>query len=115
MTISEIKKRVAPVARSYGVERVYLFGSYARGDATEKSDIDLRVDKGAIRGLFMFAGFQIALEEKLEHDVDVLATGALDDEFLKHIANEEVLIYEGENHEQRQQRARKNDWLLQRH
>ena len=43
-TIEEIKTILEPIARKYGVERVYLFGSYARGDATENSDVDLRVD-----------------------------------------------------------------------
>ena len=33
------------------MERIYLFGSYARGEATKSSDIDLRVDKGSLRGL----------------------------------------------------------------
>ncbi|MEY8576271.1 nucleotidyltransferase domain-containing protein [Oscillospiraceae bacterium 21-37] len=33
-TINEIKGIVAPIAQKHGVNRVYLFGSYARGDAT---------------------------------------------------------------------------------
>lgn len=47
-TIEEIKSIVSPIARKYGVERVYLFGLYARGDATTKSDVNLRVDKGSL-------------------------------------------------------------------
>ena len=38
-------------AKEYGAERVHLFGSYACGDMTGNSDIDLRIDKGSIRGL----------------------------------------------------------------
>lgn len=48
--ISEIRKFVSKRAEEYGAERVYLFGSYARGEATENSDIDLHIDKGRIRG-----------------------------------------------------------------
>ena len=44
--INEIKKIVVPIAYSYGVKRLYLFGSYAKGTANEKSDIDLLVEKG---------------------------------------------------------------------
>ena len=44
--ISAIKKAVAPLARSYGVKRLYLFGSYAKGNANENSDVDLLVEKG---------------------------------------------------------------------
>lgn len=92
-SIAEIKRRVTPVAQRYGVERVMLFGSYARGEADQKSDIDLRVDSGEIRGYFKLAGFQRELSESLGLPVDVLTTGALDDAFLSRIAKEEVLIY----------------------
>ena len=50
-TVAEIKEIVAALAAQYGADRIYLFGSYARGDADKDSDIDLRIDKGAIRGL----------------------------------------------------------------
>ena len=40
-TIDEISRRIQPVASAYGLRAVYLFGSYARGEATENSDIDL--------------------------------------------------------------------------
>ena len=44
--ILTIKKTIAPIARSYGVKKIYLFGSYAKGNANENSDIDLLVEKG---------------------------------------------------------------------
>ena len=50
-TVAEIKEIVSALAAQYGADRIYLFGSYARGDADKDSDIDLRIDKGAIRGL----------------------------------------------------------------
>ena len=37
-TIEEIKDKVTPIAQKYGVKRISLFGSYARGEATENSD-----------------------------------------------------------------------------
>lgn len=40
-TIDEIKKNVVPIAKAHDVGRIYLFGSYARGEATPSSDIDL--------------------------------------------------------------------------
>ena len=40
-SIEEIRQRIEPVAKKYGVSMIWLFGSYARGEATEKSDIDL--------------------------------------------------------------------------
>lgn len=93
-TIKEITEKVSEAAKSYGVERVYLFGSYARGDSTENSDIDFRIDKGKIRGLFELCGFRNALIDSLGKDVDVLTTQSLDEQFLAGISNEEILLYE---------------------
>ena len=93
-TIEKIKMLIQPIALRYGVERVYLFGSYARGEEAENSDIDLRIDNGAIQDLFELSGFHLELEEVLSESVDVLTTGSLNDKFLARIANEEVLLYE---------------------
>ena len=93
-SIAEIKKIIKPVAERYGVERVFLFGSYARGDMKSGSDIDIRIDCGAIRDFFELSGFHMDIEDALSESVDVLTTGSLEDEFLSRIANEEVLLYE---------------------
>ena len=93
VTIEEIKAIVEPIARKYGVERVYLFGSYARGDVTENSDVDLRVDKGSLKGMFALCGLYTEIEEALQIKVDVLTTGSLEDDFLRRIQKEEVLLY----------------------
>lgn len=92
-SIADIKNAIAPIARQYGAERVYLFGSYARGTATPTSDIDLRIHKGAITGLIALSSFRIAVLEKLDKNVDLLTTGSLDDEFLESIRTEEIMIY----------------------
>lgn len=93
-TIDEIKNIVAPIAKLYGVQRVFLFGSYARGEATSSSDLDFRVDRGSLRGLFSLGGLYSDLEECFDKELDLLTTGSLEPDFLKHIANEEILIYE---------------------
>ena len=92
-SIDEIKAIVTPIAASYEVERIYLFGSYARGEATESSDIDLRVDKGQLKGLIALGALYADLEDGLGKQLDLLTTGSLDKDFLNRIAKEEVLIY----------------------
>lgn len=92
-TISEIQAVVGPLAKKYGAQRVYLFGSYARGDMTDQSDIDLRIDKGAIRGL-AFAGLLGDLEDALGTRVDLVSTAGMDADFLREIQKDEVLLYE---------------------
>ena len=73
-SIEDIKRIVAPVARRHGVDRVYLFGSYARGGATAESDVDLCVEAARLRGLFALSGLRMDLEEAL--DKDLKASGA---------------------------------------
>ena len=77
--IDELRALISPIAAQYGVDRIFLFGSYARGQATENSDVDLRIDKGNVKGLFTLGALYSDLEER---------------QFLSHIAQEEVLLYD---------------------
>ena len=90
---AEIREIVSPIAARYGVRRMYLFGSYARGESTPDSDVDLRIDKGDVRGMQM-AGLLLDLEDALKLPVDLLSTAALDARFLQSIRGEEKLMYE---------------------
>jgi predicted nucleotidyltransferase len=53
-TIEQLQEKIAPVARKYGLPAVYIFGSYARGEAADASGVDILVDKTGtqLRGLF---------------------------------------------------------------
>lgn len=88
-TVEEIKEIVSALAAQYGADRIYLFGSYARGNADKDSDID----KGAIRGL-QLGGLAADLEDALGIPVDLIPTGSLDSKFLNSISDDEVLLYE---------------------
>lgn len=92
-TIDEIKTIAGPIAKQYGVAALYLFGSYARGEATPQSDLDFRIEKGNLRSLLQLAGFQLDLEEHFSKNLDVLTTQMLTPQFLSSIRPEEVLIY----------------------
>ena len=93
LEMNDIRNAAAELGERYGAERIYLFGSYARGDASSGSDVDLRIDKGRIRGLFALSGLRLALEDRLGVEVDLLTSDSLDGEFLDRIRNEEVLLY----------------------
>ena len=93
LTLDEIRQKVSCLAEQYGAERVYLFGSYARGDMTDSSDIDLRIDRGRVRGL-QFAHLLSDLQDALHTDVDLISTAGMDEDFRREIAPEEVLLYE---------------------
>ena len=92
-TIDEIKNIVTPIAEKYQLAQVYLFGSFARGDFNEQSDIDLRINKGNLKGLFALCGFYTEISETLKRRVDILTTGNLSEEFLENIREDEVMLY----------------------
>lgn len=92
-TISELQAIVSPLAQRYGAERIYLFGSYARGDMHSDSDIDLRIDKGSIHGL-QLAYLLGDLEDALKMPVDLIPTTGMDKRFLETIHPDEILLYE---------------------
>ena len=94
--IDNIRSIVVPIAKKYGVARVYLFGSVARGEANENSDVDLRIDSGDIKSLFALSGFYADIEDALGKPIDVLTTKSLSTDFLNEIKNEEILLYEKE-------------------
>lgn len=77
-TIEEITRRVTPVAKKYKLAAVYLFGSYARGEATAESDVDLLIDLtgSVIRGLNFVNLFQ-DLEDALGVSIDVVTVDSL--------------------------------------
>ena len=93
-TVEEIKQKSLPIAKKYGVKKLSLFGSYARGDADENSDIDFLIERGKIRGL-QYVGFISDLEEKFKCHIDVVTECSRDKNFLNEIKNDEVILYEG--------------------
>jgi predicted nucleotidyltransferase len=75
-TIDEIADKVQPIAETYDIDTIYLFGSYARGEATEKSDIDLYVEFFKPLGL-RYCSFVSEVEECLGKCVDIITKDAL--------------------------------------
>ena len=77
--VDEIARIVRPIAQRYGLRAVYLFGSYARGAATEDSDIDLLIDTTGtnIKSLLQVAAVYCELEEALGH-CQLTGTGSAD-------------------------------------
>ena len=100
LTMDEIKNVVRPLAKKYNMEAIYLFGSYARGEATEASDVDLRIDRGdskKLKGLFGVSGFRLDLVDALGREVDLLTCipqGPLSEQFTASLKRDEVLIYD---------------------
>lgn len=92
-TIPDIQSIIEPIARQHGVKSVSLFGSYSTGSANEYSDIDLKIEKGALRSLFQISNFRLAVEDALSVPVDIVTSESSDRDFLKTIQKDEVLLY----------------------
>lgn len=93
LTISDIRKAVKQIAPAYPVIRVDLFGSYADGKNTEKSDVDLLVffDE-RVASLFDLSGLKMDIQDKLHTKVDIVAGPLKDDSYLT--LNKKVKLYE---------------------
>ena len=71
-TIAEIRDVLQPLCSDPRIKRVILFGSYAKGEAQEQSDIDLYLDSGRLMTGFDFFALKASMEEAFQTDVDVL-------------------------------------------
>jgi len=91
--IEDIKRLITPIVSRYDVDRVYVFGSYARGEADGVSDVDFHIDADRLRA-FDLCGLMGRLEEALGIEVDVIPTDSMSQRFLDSIRKEEVLVYE---------------------
>ena len=91
--LRRLKAIVSPVAERYGVERMWLFGSRARGDARPDSDYDFLISKGKIRSLLTHAALINALEDAIGTKVDVVMDTNGDQGFLEEARKDEVLLY----------------------
>ena len=93
LTISDIRDKTNDIFASFGVEYAYLFGSYAKGRATEQSDVDLFVSMPAA-GIRFFELIE-ALREALHKKVDLVELTQLKNNFdlIKEIMHDGVKIY----------------------
>lgn len=103
-SIQDIKNKVTPIAVRYNIPLIYLFGSYAWGNATESSDIDILIDKtdSKIKNLFDMGLMYNDFSEVFAKTVDIITTDGLQQNeierraprFLDNLQKERVLLYE---------------------
>jgi len=77
MNIEEIKKKVIPILKRYHVKKAGIFGSVARGEETEESDIDILVEIDDRMSLLDFVGLKLELEDALGKKVDLGNTAGI--------------------------------------
>lgn len=93
LTVDNIKTIVSKICKKYGVKNAYLFGSYAKNEATEHSDVDLLIDKGDVKTYRDFFHLCEDLEAELGTNVDLLTEKSISPRFFDIIKDERVLLY----------------------
>ena len=94
LNVDKIRQIISPLCEKYRIPKAYLFGSYARGEADEESDLDFLVYGGDKFKRTMIFAFAEELREILKKDVDVFEIHEVNQEsdFYKTILKERVLV-----------------------
>jgi len=91
----EMKKIILPIAREYHMKYVGIFGSYARGEETSKSDLDLLVSFSRPVTFFDIIGIENEIAKKIKiKKVDLVTTGALHPYIKKHVKKDLKVLYD---------------------
>jgi predicted nucleotidyltransferase len=92
--IERIKRKILPILKKHNVLRAGLFGSFARGEARKKSDIDILIELPAGKTLLDLIGIEIELKKKLKRNIDLLTYNSIHPLIKENVLKEEVRIYE---------------------
>lgn len=86
------REEILRIAAKHGARNVRVFGSVARGDADEKSDVDFIVEMESGRSLFDMGGLLMDLRELLDREVDVVTERSLKPRIRARVLNEAVTL-----------------------
>ena len=90
--LEKIKKTVTPILKKHDVVRASVFGSFARGDETPKSDIDMMVEFAGRKSLLDLVGLQFDLEDKVGRKFDISTYKSINHLVRDQVYKEQVVI-----------------------
>lgn len=96
LTIQQIKDTVTDYFKDKPVKKVYLFGSYARGEAREDSDVDLLVeydDSKRRLTFFQVLMFKAGLENLLHKEVALMEEENIHGGIKRYVDKDKMLIF----------------------
>lgn len=90
--IEQIKEKALPILKEAGITRCAIFGSYATGENTNNSDVDILVELPEDYSLFDYVGLELKLEEALGRKVDLVEYSAIKPRIKERILSSQVPI-----------------------
>ena len=91
----KIKKLILPIAREYHMKYVGIFGSYARGEETKRSDLDLLVSFSRPVTFFDIIDIENKIAKRIKiRKVDLVTKGALHPYIKKHVKKDLKVLYD---------------------
>lgn len=91
-SLKTLKPKIVTVLKRHGVSQAGIFGSYANGTYTKKSDIDILVKFKGRKSLIDLANVELELEKVLKRKVDLLTYNSINPLIRKQVLKEEVRI-----------------------
>ena len=91
--MQDIISTITPILQNADVNRAALFGSFARGEANDTSDLDLLIEFSHPKGLFDFIALRQSLEDSLNKKVDLVTYKALHPYLKDRILADQKVIY----------------------
>lgn len=92
--LQALAKKLQPILLKYRIRECAVFGSVARNQATQSSDLDLLIDPPARMTLFDLSGLRQELSDKIDRPVDVVTRRSLHPTLKKNILRDAIKIYE---------------------
>lgn len=93
-TIEDIRNRLVPIFSKYGLLKAAIFGSYAKKQAKEDSDVDLLVTIDESFDIEKYLKFETAVKRALKKRIDILEFRCISQVIRDEILKEAVTLYE---------------------
>lgn len=91
--VNDIINKLVTILKKHGVKKIEIFGSYARGEATPKSDLDVIVEFKERKSLLELVGIEQELEDELGIKVDLLTKASISPYLIKKIEKESKVVF----------------------
>ena len=88
-----VRETILSILRKYGASKIAIFGSYARGEEKEDSDIDILVRFNSPKSLFQLVRIEDELKEALQRPVDLITEKSVSPYLTNSIHRDEVVIF----------------------